>query len=322
MTRTPDADVLALQQDGALVSALAVRGDLDGFAGDPVAELLGAWVKSIDEGIDDSGSSWVVPEQQPTPVTPIRHRGRAGLVAGVTAAVLVVSSGAAAAVTGDALAIVRAPIEAFGRVSVFGVGQDDAKDVLPEPASPVAKPNKLLADAQRALAQGNTEEAARLLAQAQGLLGDAANPGQQHRIDKLTAQLEDGTHGKDSNQGKAKDADQGKGKDGNQGKAKDSDQGKGQGKDADQGQGKDADQGKGQGKDADQGQGKDANEGQAKGADQGGDAGAAATSGTARTGEPNEPVDPPVKPEGTSKGTSGKSSPKTGGQGKSGGQKT
>jgi hypothetical protein len=309
MTRTPDVDVLAVQHDGALVSALAVRGDLDDFAGDPVAEMLGAWVKSIDDGIDDSSASWVMPEQQPTPVAPIRHRGRAGLVAGVTAAVLVVSSGAAAAVTGDALAIVRAPIEALGRVSSIGVGQDDAKDVLPEQASPVAGPNKLLADAQRALAQGDTEEAARLLAQAQGLFGDAANPGQQHRIDKLTAQLGDGNPGKDANPDQGKGADQGKGKGADQGK----------GKGADQGKGKGADQGKGKG--ADQGKAKGADQGKAKGADQGGGAGAGTTSGTARTAEPREPVDPPVTPEGTSKSTSGKSSPKTSGQGKSGGQK-
>jgi hypothetical protein len=246
MARTPDVDVLAVQHDGALINALAVRGDLDVFGDDPVAGLLVAWVESIDAGIDD-GRSWVVPEQERTPVTPVRphRRGRAGLVAGATVAVLVVSSGAAAAVTGDALAIVRAPIDVLGRVSPFAAGQDDAKSELPEPAAPVAGPNKLLADAQRALAQGDTEEAARLLAQAQGLLGDVANPGQQHRIDKLTAQLgaDHQGRGKGSDQDKGKGTDQDKGKGTDQDNGKDSDQDKG--KDANQDKGKDTDQGTG-----------------------------------------------------------------------------
>jgi hypothetical protein len=239
MARSHDVDVLAVQRDGALVNALAVRGDLHDVADDPVARMLVAWVESVDAGLDDS-RPWLMPEQERTPVPPDRRRGRAGLVAGVTAAVLVVSSGAAAAVTGDALAIVRAPIEVLGRVNPFVGGQEETKDAksgLPEAASPVAGPNKLLADAQRALAQGDVTEAARLLAQAQGLLGDATNPGQQHRIDKLTAQLGSG------NQGKGKDVDQGKGKDVDQGKGKDVDQGKG--KDVDRGKGKDVNQGTG-----------------------------------------------------------------------------
>jgi hypothetical protein len=261
MSRSHDVDVLAVQRDGALVNALAGRGDLHDVADDPVARMLVAWVESIDAGLDD-GRSWVVPEQERTPVPPDRRRGRAGLVAGVTAAVLVVSSGAAAAVTGDALAIVRAPIEVLGRVNPFVGGQEETKDAksgLPEAASPVAGPNKLLADAQRALAQGDVTEAARLLAQAQGLLGDATNPGQQHRIDKLTAQLGSGNQGKgkDVNQGKSKDANQGKSKDANQGKSKDANQGKS--KDVDQGKSKDVDQGKS--KDVDQGKSKDVDQG-------------------------------------------------------------
>ena len=223
MARTPDVDVLAVQHDGVLINALAVRGDLDAFAADPVADLLVSWVQSIDEGIDDS-AAWVMPEQEWTRVTPRRQRGRAGLVAGVTAAVLVVSSGAAAAVTGDALAIVRAPIEVLGRVSPFHTGQDEAKDGakdgLPEPAAPVAEPNKLLADVRRALAQGDKAEATRLLAQAQDLLGDAVNPGQQHRIDKLTSQLgtESQGKGKETNQGKGSKQEPGTSASGNQGK--------------------------------------------------------------------------------------------------------
>lgn len=245
MVRTPDVDVLAVQQDGALVNALAVRGDLDSFADDPVARLLVAWVESIDTGLDEGGP-WLMPEQERTPVTPIRRRGRAGLVAGVTAAVLVVSSGAAAAVTGDALAIVRAPIEVLGRVNPFVGDQDEtgnAKADLPEPASPVAGPNKLLADAQRALAQGDVEEAARLLAQAQALLDNAANPGQQHRIDKLAAQLGGDSKGKGVDQGKGKDVNRGNGKDVNPGKGKDVNQGNG--KDVNPGKGKDVNQGTG-----------------------------------------------------------------------------
>jgi hypothetical protein len=241
MARTPDIDVLAVQQDAALVNALAVRADLDDFPDDHVATLLAAWTASIDAGVDAS-EPWRLPEPALTPVGAERRsgRGRAGVVAGAVVAALVASGGAAAAVTGDPLAVVRAPIEALERVNPFAGDEDNAKTTLPEPAAPVAEPNKLLASAQRALAQGDLEEAARLLAEAQALLGDTMTPGQERRIDRLLEQLSGEAKGQ--GQGKPDDAGQGKPDDAGQGKPDDAGQGKpddaGQGKPGDQGQDK------------------------------------------------------------------------------------
>ena len=319
MAGTPDVDVLAVQHDGALINALAVRGDLDAFADDPVAGLLVAWVESIDAGIDDEQVVGWCPSRSATPVTPVRHRGRAGLVAGVTAAVLVVSSGAAAAVTGTRWRSCARRSRSSGGSAPSTVGQDDAKAALPEPAAPVAGPNKLLADAQRALAQGDTEEAASgssprprdcsvtrpTPVSSTGSTSSPLSSGPTTRARARTSTRAQGP--RTSTRAQGKDVDQG------------------QGKDVDQGQGKDVDQGKG--KDVDQGQGKDVDQGQGKDVDQG--TGSTQEPGTSASEQPGQARRPgltgPEKPEESSdasKVKSGKGTAKSTSEGKSGGQKT
>jgi hypothetical protein len=184
-----ELDMVAVHGDAALVDALATRSvgasDLD----DPVVRALTEWGEYVDDGLDNA-VTFVMPGSAGAARAAHAGRGRRTmLVAGSTALALVVSGGAAAAVTGDPLAVVKAPLHALGTVNPFSGGETNAGDRPPNPTPTNAQANKLLADARRAMAQGHPVKAQRLLAEAKVLLGDDVNPGQQKFIDALTNAL-------------------------------------------------------------------------------------------------------------------------------------
>lgn len=183
-----ELDTVAVQQDAASVHALASRALDEVDMNDPAVAALAAWVADIDAGIDET-TAFVMsqtPFGESSTIVIAASRGRrSALIAGSTVLALVVSGGAAAAVTGDPLALVRAPLHAMAKVNPFADSEPNARDRLPKQAPTTAGANKLLADAQRAMADGDTAKAQELLAEAEALLGDNANPGQLNRIDKL-----------------------------------------------------------------------------------------------------------------------------------------
>jgi hypothetical protein len=189
---TNEFDAVAVQQDAASVHALATRafGEVD--MNDPAVALLAAWVAEIDDGGNET-RRFVMPttpsRASPTLASAAPGGRRAALIAGSTVLALVVSGGAAAAVTGDPLAIVRAPIHALGKVNPFADSDTNARERLPQKTPATANANKLVADAQRAMAQGDTAKAQKLIAAAETLMGGGANPGQQNRIDRLNDEL-------------------------------------------------------------------------------------------------------------------------------------
>ena len=187
-----EVDIVAVQQDAAAVHALATRAFDEVDMHDPAVAILAAWVTQIDSGVDAS-TRFVMPQTPPsgssTNVMPASRGRRSALIAGSTVFALVVSGGAAAAVTGDPLAMVRAPLHALGKANPFADDAPGARDRLPEPAPTTAVVNKLLADALRAMANGQITKAEKLLDEATALLGETVNPGQQNRIDKLNGEL-------------------------------------------------------------------------------------------------------------------------------------
>jgi hypothetical protein len=185
---THELDVAAVQQDATIIHDLASRsGDMHDHE-DPVVRALAAWVEFVDAGVDDA-TSFVMTTPDGAGAHQAGRGRRAMLVAGSTALALVVSGGAAAAVTGDPLAVVKAPFQVLSKANPFNDGETNARDQLPEQTPTRAQANKLLADARRAMAQGNTEKAQRLLAEAKDLLGDDASRGQQKLIDTLDGKL-------------------------------------------------------------------------------------------------------------------------------------
>lgn len=209
-----DSDAVAVQQDAASVHALATRAFAEVDMHDPAIAILAAWAADIDAGIDEA-ALFVMPAATRSAglaglgVSDSRGR-RTALIAGSTVFALVVSGGAAAAVTGDPLAMVRGPLHALGKVNPFADTESNARERLPEQAPTTADANKLLADAQRAVANGDMEKAQQLLTEAQALMGGAANPGQQNRIDKLIDDLsgkpgDSGEPGKPNDPGKPSD---------------------------------------------------------------------------------------------------------------------
>ncbi|HEX5017513.1 MAG TPA: hypothetical protein VFX15_08005 [Actinomycetes bacterium] len=207
---TDNVDRVAVQRDALLVHALATRSlpadEVD--IHDPVVGYLAAWVDWVDESVDDAAAFEPFVGDQAMgkdrlAAARTKKRNRAALIAGSTVAALVVSSGAAAAVTGDPFLVAKAPLRVLEKVNPFDDdGSDhDARNTLPEQTPDVAKANKLLANAQRAAAQGDTEKAQRLLDKASEMLGENPTPGQQARIDHIVAEITgDGTAGGEGEQ--------------------------------------------------------------------------------------------------------------------------
>src|SRR5262245_39033377 len=213
-----EVDRVAVQRDAALVHAMATRtlppDDVD--IHDPIVAYLAAWVDWVDAGVDEDEPAFDLTmgkdrvmngkdrasmgKDRVVSLQGRRHR-RAALIAGSTIAALVVSSGAAAAMTGDPFLVAKAPLKVIEKVNPFDNSSDDdetdqnAREDLPPTASDVAEANKLLADARRAAAHGDVEKAQRLVDKANALLGGHANPGQQHRIDKLVDDIASGKPG-------------------------------------------------------------------------------------------------------------------------------
>jgi hypothetical protein len=84
---------------------------------------------------------------------------------------------------------VRAPLQALGKANPFADSDTNSRERLPQETPATANANKVLADAQRAMAKGDTAKAQKLIAAAETLMGGAANPGQQNRIDRLNDEL-------------------------------------------------------------------------------------------------------------------------------------
>ena len=189
-------DRLAVQRDAALVHALATRTvpPLDVDLNDPVVTSLVAWVDWVDAGVNEV-EVFELADHKDRFVATRGKRHRAALIAGSTVAALVVTSGAAAAVTGDPFIVAKAPLSVIEKINPFD-SDGGSGDRLPEKASDVAKANALLAEAQRAMANGDSAEAERLLAEATAALGDSANRGQQNRIDKLVEDIDSGGQSK------------------------------------------------------------------------------------------------------------------------------
>ena len=185
-------DRLAVQRDAALVHALATRTapPIDIDLSDPVVTYLESWVDWVDEGVD-ADEVFVLGQHKDRVAAKRSNRHRAALIAGSTMAALVVTSGAAAAVTGDPFIVAKAPLSVIEQINPFD-SDSSAGDRLPDNAPEVARVNALLAEAQRAMARGDTAEAERLMDEATAALGDGGNPGQQTRIDKLAEDLKAG----------------------------------------------------------------------------------------------------------------------------------
>jgi len=185
-------DRLAVQRDAALVQALATRAvpPLDIDLDDPVVTCMAAWVDWIDAGVNEA-KVFELAAHKDRVAASHRRSPRAAMIAGSTVAVLVVTSGAAAAVSGDPFMVAKAPFSVIQKINPFD-NDDSARQRLPDQAPAVADVNKLLADAQRAMANGDAAEAERLIAEATAALGNSANPGQQNRIDKLVEDIDSG----------------------------------------------------------------------------------------------------------------------------------
>lgn len=191
----------AVQRDAQTVQALASRAPSLLDRDDVVAQHLAAWLEEIDRGIDATVVVQLPARETASSAPKDRRARRAVGVAGATVVALVISSGAAAAVTGDPLAAVKAPLAALNTINPFVA--DDAATERAAPADDraddradadkvpsVARTNQLLADAQRAIAQGDLERAADLLDQAR-----AAGGGRQQRIDQVTDRLDQAIDG-------------------------------------------------------------------------------------------------------------------------------
>ena len=189
-------DRLAVQRDAALVHALATRTvpPLDVDLYDPVVTSLVAWVDWVDAGVNEAAVFELADHKDRVGATHGKRR-RAALIAGSTVAALVVTSGAAAAVTGDPFIVAKAPFAVIEKINPFD-NDGGSGERLPEKASDVAKANARLAEAQRAMANGDSAEAERLVAEATAALGDSVNPGQQNRIDKLVENIDSGGQSK------------------------------------------------------------------------------------------------------------------------------
>jgi hypothetical protein len=183
-------DRLAVQRDAALIHSLATRTvpPLDVDLEDPVVTSLVAWVDWVDVGVNEA-EVFELAEHKDRVVAAHGKRRRAALIAGSTIAALVVTSGAAAAVTGDPFIVAKAPFTVIEKINPFDT-DGGGEQRLPEKAADVAKANALLAQAHRAMANGDTAEAERLMAEATAAFGDNLSPGQQNRIDKLVEMID------------------------------------------------------------------------------------------------------------------------------------
>ena len=206
MTGTADRDLILVQQDAVLLDAVSRRADLSAFAEEPLAALLAALAADVDRdglGLVPSRVPAEVPLNAAGTVASLPARRRTGAVVLTVAALLVGSSGVAAAVTGDPLAgfknavhlVTGAPSDEPSATpqpsaSGTGVGRDGA---LPDTAAAEAQLNKQLDQVGVLIARGDLDAARALLAAAQtelaGLSGQAA-AGLQNRLDALAARID------------------------------------------------------------------------------------------------------------------------------------
>src|SRR5215207_4464554 len=115
-----ELDRLLVQRDAALIHALATRTapPLEIDVTDPVVTRLAAWVDWVDAGVNE-GEVFELAEHKDRIVASRGRRQRAAIIAGSTVAVLVVTSGVAAAVTGDPFIVTKAPLSVLEKINPF-----------------------------------------------------------------------------------------------------------------------------------------------------------------------------------------------------------
>jgi hypothetical protein len=199
-----DPDLVLIQQDGLLLETVSRRGDLSAFADEPVATLLAGLAAEADRGgmapAERYGPSGLEPPAHRLSPAPGRFSRHSGAVVLTVAALVVGSSGVAAAVTGD-------PFAPFKGVTHLVTGGSDAGDGtlvadrggkghdgrLPDTAADIAVFNKKMTGVGPLLAHGDAESAREMLQAALSDLvasGAEIPPGLQNRVDKLTDRID------------------------------------------------------------------------------------------------------------------------------------
>ena len=202
MSATADRDLLLVQEDALLVETVARRGDLSAFRDEPLAALLGALAADVDEG-DMAPPTRYAPIVVPATSSHSprsRPRHHTGVVALTVAAVLVGSSGVAAAVTGDPLAAIKGAAhlvtgpangpKADEPSDGQGLGRDGS---LPDPAAAEAVLNRSLNQVGRLIARGDLDEARALLVAATAQLASLGNdvaPGMEQRLEAIADRID------------------------------------------------------------------------------------------------------------------------------------
>ena len=224
-----DRDLVLIQQDGLLLETVSRRGDLSAFADEPVAALLAGLAAEADRGgmapAERYGPSGLEPPAHRLSPAPGRFSRHSGAVVLTVAALVVGSSGVAAAVTGDPLAPFRGVTHLVTGGSDAGEGKlvadrrgKDHDGSLPSTATHVAVFNKKMTGFGPLLAHGDAESAREMLQAALSDLvasGAEIPAGLQNRVDKLTDRIDavaSGGTAKGNGSGKADGASGGKAK--------------------------------------------------------------------------------------------------------------
>ncbi|MDH4160417.1 MAG: hypothetical protein OEV62_09180, partial [Actinomycetota bacterium] len=218
---------------------------------------------------------------------PSRLSRHSGAVVLTVAALVVGSSGVAAAVTGDPFAPIKGMTHLVTGGADAGEGHVVAgpggrkKGSLPETAAHVAVFTKKLTGVRPMLAKGDADAARDVLQSALADLvasGAPIPPGLQNRIDKLADRIDAVAATGDQGSGSGSDQGSGSGSDQGSGSGSDQGSGSGSGSGSDQGSGGGSDQGSGSG--SDQGSGGGSDQGSGSGSDQGSGGGSGSGSGS------------------------------------------
>jgi hypothetical protein len=209
-------DMVAVTEDAYLVDQLSRRAGVDDvravFADDRVAQLLVSLVADVDDDLplaDNHSLATTMPGGRPweaagTALPKERRRPLALVTAAAVAGAVLLSSGAAAAVTGSPLTPWRAAVHAVWSPEQGATLAEPRS--LPSQAADPAQVNQRLSGVGAALAQGRLDDARDQLAAARALVDAGADlpPGQEQRLQNLETRLQsllDGKPGKGGGQG-------------------------------------------------------------------------------------------------------------------------
>ncbi|MDH5277961.1 MAG: hypothetical protein OEW53_02825, partial [Actinomycetota bacterium] len=239
-TAAVDRDLVLIQQDGLLLETVSRRRDLSAFSDEPIAALLAGLASEADRGgmapAERYGPTGMRPPTHRIAPQPSRLSRHSGAVVLTVAALVVGSSGVAAAVTGDPFAPIKGMTHLVTGGADAGEGHVVAgpggrkKGSLPETAAHVAVFTKKLTGVRPMLAKGDADAARDVLQSALADLvasGAPIPPGLQNRIDKLADRID--AVAATGDQGSGSGSDQGSGSGSDQGSGSGSDQGSGSG---------------------------------------------------------------------------------------------